>query len=178
MTFGHVFIATSLDGFIARLDGDIEWLHHIDSKGEDHGYEAMIEAVDGIIMGRNTFEKVLRFSEWPYSKPVIVLSGSLNSDDLPDTLRSEVEVSSATPKALTEVLKQRGWRRAYIDGGQVIQSFLREGLVATLQIARIPRLIGQGVPLFGALESDIILEHIETQSFPSGLISSVYRIVG
>ena len=176
MTTGHVFIATSLDGFIARLDGDIDWLQEIDTAGEDHGYDEMIESIDGWVMGRGTFEKVLTFEDWPYTKPVIVLSRTLGRGDIPAALRERVRLSAAEPKAVMAELSRNGWRRAYIDSGQVIQSFLREGLIATMRIARIPRLIGQGRPLFGTLQRDLILEHVETHSFPSGLVSSLYRV--
>ncbi len=176
MTTGHVFIATSLDGFIARPDGDIGWLHEIDAAGEDHGYDAMLESVDGLVMGRRTFDKVLSFEAWPYTKPVIVLSRTIDGGDVPAALRERVRLKQAEPQALMAELDRNGWRRVYVDGGQVIQSFLREGLIETMQIARIPRLIGQGVPLFGTLEEDVPLEHVETRSFPSGLVSSLYRV--
>lgn len=176
MPTGHVFIATSLDGFIARADGDIEWLHEIDAAGEDHGYDAMMASVDGLVMGRNTFQKVLTFGEWPYGKPVIVLSKLLSEASIPAELKGRVEISDASPKALMEELGDRGWHRVYVDGGRVIQSFLRDDLIETLQITRIPRLIGQGAPLFASLQKDVLLQHIETTSFPSGLVSSTYRV--
>ncbi len=176
MTTGHVFIATSLDGFIARPDGDIDWLHEIDAAGEDHGYDAMMESVDGLIMGRKTFEKVLTFQDWPYTKPVFVLSRTLDADAIPATLREFIKVTTAEPQVLMAELNQKGWHSVYVDGGQTIQSFLRNGLIDTLRIARLPRLIGRGVPLFGMLETDVFLEHVETRSFSSGLVSSLYRV--
>ena len=176
MTTGHVFIATSLDGFIARPDGDIGWLHALEAAGEDHGYDAMMASVDGLIMGRKTFETALAFESWPYEKPVVVMSRSMDADRVPAALFGRVRVTRAAPRDLMAELDRAGWRRAYVDGGAVIRSFLREGLIETLQIARIPRLIGEGLPLFGALERDIALEHVATTSFPSGLVSSLYRV--
>ncbi len=176
MVTGHVFIATSLDGFIARPDGTIDWLEHQDTGAEDHGYDAFMASVDGLVMGRGTFETVRQFDPWPYAKPVIVLSQTMSEADLPDRLDGHVEISRETPVDLMERLSTTRWSRAYVDGGQVIQSFLREGLIETLTLTRIPILIGSGRPLFGTLPQDVQLEHLETKSFPSGFVSSTYRV--
>jgi dihydrofolate reductase len=124
MTTGHVFIAVSLDGFIARRDGDIDWLENQGGENEDNGFAEMMASVDGLIMGRATFQKVLSFGEWVYEKPVIVMSRSLTQSDVPDHLRGRVRLSNSTPKALMGELSAEGWARAYVDGGKVIQSFL------------------------------------------------------
>lgn len=175
MITGHVFIATSLDGFIARADGQIDWLESQDTGAEDHGYDTFMASVDGLIMGRGTFETVSAFSEWPYAKPVVVMSQTLESADIPSSLEGRVELSRETPTELMKRLSEKGWSRAYVDGGQVIQSFLRENLIETLTVTRIPILIGSGRPLFGEVPADIQLEHLETQSFPSGFVSSTYQ---
>ncbi len=177
MTTGHVFIAVSLDGFIARRDGDIDWLENQGGENEDHGFAEMMASVDGLIMGRATFQKVLSLGEWIYEKPVIVMSQSLTQSDVPDHLRGRVRLSSSTPKALLDELNAEDWSRAYVDGGRLIQSFLSEGLIEDLWLTRIPILIGDGLPLFGPIPHDINLEHLDTKSFPSGLVSSKYRIV-
>lgn len=176
MTTGHVFIAVSLDGFIARQDGDIDWLMKQQTADEDHGYDAFMASVDGVIMGRGSFEKVLTFDDWPYHKPVVVMSRTLNDADIPDHLRGKVQISGHEPGELMHDLADSGWAHAYIDGGKVIQSFLRAGLVSDITLTHIPILIGEGLPLFGRLDRDIDLEHLETRSFPSGLVSSKYRI--
>lgn len=174
---GHVFIATSLDGFIARTDGGLDWLPGLDAyPGEDYGYDAFMASVDGLVMGRNTFEIVLAFGEWPYPKPVIVLSRTLDASSLRADLKDKVEFSSLAPRELMRDLALRGWSRVYVDGGRVIQSFLREGLIADMAITRVPVLLGQGLPLFGSLEGDIKLRHEETRGYPSGLVSSRYII--
>ena len=178
MTTGHVFIATSLDGFIARRDGDLDWLTKYSAEGEDHGFAAMMASVDGLIMGKGTFQKVLSFDQaWPYEKPVVVMSRSLKETDIPDHLSGQVRLSDATPKAVMNELSAEGWRRAYVDGGKLIQSFLAEGLIENIWLTRIPVLIGEGLSLFGPVPHDIELEHLETQSFPSGLVSSKYRVI-
>lgn len=176
MPSAHVFIATSLDGYIARKNDDIDWLTHFSSRGEDHGYNTHIARMDGIIMGRGTYEKVLTFDQWYYEKPVLVLSRSLDPASVPDNLRDKVEVLAATPAEAMDLAASRGWQRVYADGGQLIQSFLRAGFIEDMIISRIPILLGEGISLFGPLVEDIALEHIETKSFPSGLVQSHYRV--
>ncbi len=176
MTEGHVYIAVSLDGFIARPDGDLDWLMKQPTDGEDYGYEAFMASVDGLIMGRGSFEKVLTFPDWPYAKPVVVLSRTLRSADIPDALEGRVRVLSASPPQVMERLAAEGWRHAYVDGGRIVQSFLRDGLIRDLTLTRIPILLGQGRPLFGPLDRDIDLKHIETKTFTSGPVQSRYEL--
>ena len=171
-----VFIAASLDGYIARSDGDLDWLvGRSESDGGDHGYADFMESIDTLVMGRKTFEKVLSFDPWPYTGTrVIVLS--TGSVGVPDALKSTVEVVSLEPEALLRYLGVTGARRVYVDGGQTIQRFLRAGLIHEMTVTRAPVLIGSGVPLFGGLSEDIEWEHIETQAFSNGLVQSRYRV--
>lgn len=177
MITGHVFIAVSLDGFIARQNGDLDWLMKQPTKGEGHGYDAFIESVDGLVMGRGSYEKVLTFGDWPYEKPVVVLSSTLSDADIREDLRGKVRIVDAEPREVMETLSEEGWRRVYVDGGQVIQAFLREGLVRDLTITHIPVLLGSGIPLFGPLDHDIDLKHLETITFSSGLVQSKYEVI-
>jgi len=176
MTTGHVFIATSLDGFIAREDGELDWLMKQPTAGEDYGYDAFMESVDGIVMGRKTYEKVLSFGEWSYPKPVVVPTRTLTEESIPEHLAGRVSVSQEAPAELMQRLGAEGWKRAYIDGGQVIQSFLRAGLIETITVSRIPILLGSGIPLFGGLDEDIDLRHVETKTYPSGIVGSQYEV--
>lgn len=176
MITGHVFIATSLDGFIARKDGDIQWLLSRDDPSENHGYDDFIADIDGIIMGRGSYEKVLTFDAWPYNRPVVVLSRQLRSAPVPEELKGRVHFSDLSPRAVMDKLAKDGWRRVYIDGGQIIQSFLREGLITDMVITHIPVLIGEGLPLFGTLGRDVSLTHVRTKTFASGLVQSHYRV--
>lgn len=176
MTAGRVFIATSLDGFVARTDHRIDWLTRQATAGEDHGYEAFMAGVDGIVMGRGSFESVLAFPEWPYQKPVIVMSSRLVDSDIPSHLTSKVRLTRLDPIALMASLHEAGWQRAYIDGGSIVQSFVREGLVEELTVTLIPVLIGQGIALFGQVNADIDLDLISSKAFPSGLVRNHYRI--
>ncbi len=179
MTTGHVFIAVSLDGYIARLDGAIDWLvESWPEVGHDYGYAEFIGNVDGLVMGRATFEKVLTFPTWLYEKPVVVLSQTLHASDVPPALEGRVRISAAEPAELMQELHRDGWRRAYIDGGKVIRSFMAQGLIEDLVITRLPILIGTGLPLFGgALDADIRLSHIETTTHTSGFVQSRYAVI-
>ena len=172
-----MFIATSLDGFIAREDGAIDWLTegNAGEKGEDYGYQAFIDTVDVLVMGRGTYEQVLGFGAWPYKKPVVVLSSG--EVDVLDKLAGSVEAMSASPPEVVRRLEERGFRHAYIDGGKTIQGFLEAGLIQRLTLTTIPILIGRGIGLFGALSRDVRLRHLETQSFSSGLVQSRYEVV-
>ena len=167
-----VFIATSLDGFIARLDGRIDWLPE---DCEPHGYEEFIASVDAIVIGRHTFQTVLGFGGWAYGKKqVIVLSNTLAELKLPDG--AVCDLMKGNPTDVVAQLSKRGIQHAYIDGGVTIQGFLREGLIQRLVITRIPVLLGSGIPLFGAVPNDIKLKHQATRSYPSGLVQSEYTI--
>lgn len=176
-TTGHVFIAMSLDGFIARSDHSIDWLLRQKTDGEDHGFDAFISGVDCMVMGSGTFRTVADFDPWPYKVPVVVMSRSLGKTEIPERLQDSVEISGESPEQLMAGLKSRGWNRAYVDGEQVIQSFLRAGLIEDMTVTVIPILIGEGRRLFGALEKDIDLELTYTKSFPSGLVSNTYRVI-
>jgi dihydrofolate reductase len=126
-------------------------------------------------MGRNTFEKVLTFDGWPYgTKPVVVLTH--RSLDIPESIAQFVEAISCSPIELINRLSKQGAEHLYIDGGNTIQGFLDAGLIQRLIITRIPILIGDGIPLFGQLQRDIALRHIETRAFPGGLEQSEYEV--
>jgi dihydrofolate reductase len=168
-----VFIATSLDGFIARQDGALDWLPA--DGGEPHGYTEFMATVDAIVIGRKTFETVLTFDEWPYGKkPVVVLSS--RPADLAAPAGAVCDMMAGTPHEVVARLSQRGMKHLYIDGGVTIQRFLEAGLIQRLIITRIPVLLGSGIPLFGPVSRDIRLEHVATRSYPSGMVQSEYLI--
>jgi len=167
-----VFIGTSLDGFIARPDGALDWLPA--DGGEPHGYDEFIATVDALVIGGNTYDTVLGFNGWPYgAKPVFVLS---TRKVAPAPAGAVVEQMSGDPLEIVLALNTRGIQHIYVDGGITIQRFLRAGLIQRLIITRVPVLIGTGIPLFGALERDVVLQHISTRYFSSGLVQSEYRI--
>ncbi len=177
MTTGHMFMAMSLDGYVAREDFGLDWLMKQKTDGEDHGYAAFMESVDGLVMGSGSFQTALTFEAWPYEKPVVVLSKRLKSEDIPDDLRDKVSISALEPLQLMASLSEQGWTRAYIDGGKVIQSFMRAGLIADMTVTVVPILIGAGKRMFGALDADIDLQLLDSKSFPSGLVTSRYKVL-
>jgi len=169
-----IFIGTSLDGFIARPNDDLDFLPT--GGGEPHGYNEFVASVDVIVIGRRTFEKVLTFGAWPYGdKRVVVLSS--RPIDLSIVSGGVVEQMAGSPTEIVSQLAARGAHDLYVDGGITIQRFLRAGLIQRLIITRVPVLIGEGVPLFGALPHDIRLNHVGTRHYPSGLVCSEYRVV-
>ncbi|MEM8672853.1 MAG: dihydrofolate reductase family protein [Cyanobacteria bacterium P01_G01_bin.67] len=173
-----VFIATSLDGFIARIDGKLDWLDAANAtvpEGEDCGYRDFMESIDVLIMGRKTYEQVLSFGEWSYAcKPVVVLSS--NPIKIPPSLVSTVSHSAESPRELCDRLSEEGAKRLYIDGGNTIQRFLAEGLIDDLTITVIPIILGTGIPLFDNLKQDILLKHIATKTYDFGFVQSTYKV--
>lgn len=174
---GHVFIATSLDGYIARPDGNIDWLLARDDPGEDHGYDDFIADKDMVVMGRGTYESVLGLDEWFYTRPVLVLSRQLAGTAVPERLAGKVRFADWTPEQAMAQLAREGVRRVYVDGGQVVQAFLRAGLIEDMVVTSVPVLLGAGRRLFGELAGDVPLQLMASRSFPSGLVQSAYRVL-
>jgi len=169
-----VFVGTSVDGFIARPNGDLDFLPP--DGGEPHGYNEFMASVDALVIGRKTFETVLAFPVWPYgSKRVVVLSS--RPVDLSAVRGGVVEQMGGPPAEIIAKLTATGAHHIYVDGGITIQGFLRAGLVHRLVITRVPVLIGEGIPLFGTLPRDLCLRHIATQPYPSGLVKSEYEVL-
>ena len=179
MTKCSVFIATSLDGFISRPDGSIDWLNEANTlipAGEDCGFAQFMAGVDALVMGRNTFEQVLTFGEWLYGlTPVVVLSRQLNA--LPANAPGTVSLSAEEPAALVAHLSAMGLNHLYVDGGLTIQSFLAAGLIDEITITLIPLLLGDGKPLFGKLPGDVKLELISSQAYEFGFVQNTYRVL-
>jgi dihydrofolate reductase len=168
-----VFVGVSVDGFIARRNGDLDFLE--EGGGEPHGYTEFIASVDALVIGRNTFEKVLTFDPWPYGdKRVVVLSS--RPVDFSGVRGGVVEQMSGTPAEIVSKLAASGAGHLYVDGGITIQRFLRAGLVQRLVVTRVPVLIGDGIPLFGTLPGDVRLHHVATRHYASGLVQSEYKL--
>lgn len=172
----EVFIATSVDGFIARPDGDIAWLvGRPTPEGEDFGYAAFMDGIGALVMGRQSFDKVTQFAEWPYPVPVIVLSRSPGAVTVPEALRNRVRVSATAPADLLRDLGRQGVRRVYVDGGQVVRAFLAEGLIRRMIVTLIPVLLGQGRPLWGHGAGDVELALVGARQFANGFVAVEYR---
>ncbi|HUA79602.1 MAG TPA: dihydrofolate reductase family protein [Dyella sp.] len=168
-----VFVGISVDGFMARADGALDFLP--EGGGEPHGYDEFMSTVDALVIGRKTYETVLGFGAWVYGeKPVFVLSSHALA---PPPDGAIVQRMFGDPHAIVSKLGAQGIRHAYVDGGLTIQGFLRAGLIQRLVVTRVPILIGTGIPLFGPLAGDIKLKHIATRSYASGLVQSEYEVV-
>jgi dihydrofolate reductase len=164
----------SVDGFLARPDDELDFLHT--GEQEPHGFEEFLASVDVVVIGRRTFEVVLKLGHLALygKKRVVVLSS--RPLDFSSVKGGVVEQMSGEPTEIAKQLKSRGFQHAYIDGGITIQRFLAAGLVDRLVITRVPVLIGEGIPLFGRLPRDVSLRHVATRSYNGGLVQSEYEI--
>ena len=168
-----VFCGVSVDGFLARPDGALDFLEIGGS--EPHGYEEFIKTVDVIVMGRNTYDFIRPYKPWPFpaGMRVVVLSSRPLE---PPASGWKIEPMSGEPAQIVAKLTESGAKHIYVDGGITIQRFLRAGLVDRMIVTRLPVLIGQGIPLFGSLEKDVKLKHIATREYKGGLVQSEYEV--
>jgi dihydrofolate reductase len=169
-----VFIGMSVDGFIARPNGELDFLPP--GGGEPHGYDEFMGSVDALVIGRGTFETVLSFPEWPYGKKRVVVLSS-RPLDFSGVRGGNVEQMSGPPAEIVSKLAASGSEHLYIDGGITVQRFLSAGLIQRLIITRVPVLIGEGIPLFGTLPHDIRLRHVATKHYQSGLVQTEYEVL-
>jgi dihydrofolate reductase len=170
-----VFIARSLDGYIADKNGGLDWLSSVPNPEHlDLGYGKFIKGMDAIVMGRTTFDIVRSFDiEWPYKIPVFVLSNSMKS--LPEGFENKAEIVNGLLSEILELIHKKGYTRLYIDGGVTVQNFLKEDLIDELIITTIPILLGGGTPLFGKLPKEMEFEHVESVLHLDALVQDSYR---
>lgn len=169
-----IYIATSLDGFIAKKDGSIDWLTEIPNpEGNDFGFNDFIKNIDAIVIGRNTYELVLSFGGWPYTKPVFVLSSTLQT--VQERLVGKVEIINDNPETVVSLLNSRNYMNLYVDGGKTIQRFLKHELIDEIIITRIPILLGGGIPLFAELTKEQKYKHVKTEIYNETLVKSHYK---
>lgn len=170
-----VFIASSIDGYIADKRGGIEWLQAVPNPDhDDMGYKLFMKEVDALIMGRNTFETVCGFDiDWPYAKPVYVLSRTLKS--MPSKFRDKAELVHGDLKEVLEHIHAKGQNQLYIDGGGTIQSFLREDLIDDLILTTIPIVLGGGIPLFSEQDTQLEFDLVETKVFLGQVVQRHYQ---
>ncbi len=177
----HVFIATSLDGYIARPDGGLDWLLQAQASapaGEDFGHARFMQGIDALVMGRKTYETVLGFDPWPYpGLPVHVMSRR-GAVAIPAALAGQVRPACLPPGGLLQSLAQAGTRRVYLDGGELIQAFLADGLVDTMTITTVPVLLGSGRRLFGPLPADGHWALAEVRHWSNGFVQASYCRAG
>lgn len=170
-----VFIATSLDGYIAGPNGELDWLNSIPNpEHKDTGFGELMQEIDALIMGRVTFETVCNFGgDWPYNKPVFVLSHSLK--EIPKHLQGKVFLQKGVLEDILQQIRQQGFHRLYIDGGQTVQKFLAEDLIDELRITTLPILLGAGIPLFAELASPLAFHHLKTVVYLDQMVQTHYQ---
>ncbi len=172
----HVFVAISLDGYIADAQNGVEWLNaYPQDLGENSAFNVFMGSMDALIMGRNTFEAVHSFQQWPYTIPVWVMSKTLAS--LPEGYNGKATLCSDNIEVTLKKASEQGFKNLYIDGGRLVQSFLQKDLIDSITLTRIPIILGGGVPLFGELAQTSTFEHIHTQVLEGGLVMSGYARV-
>ena len=171
-----VFVGISVDGFMARKNGGIDFLPT--DGGESHGFNEFYASVDAVVIGRKTFEWVVDYGGWAYGERmrVVVLSSKPLDLSVARERGGKVEQMAGDPVDIVEKLEASGVQHAYVDGGVTIQRFLRAGLIQRLTITRVPVLIGEGIPLFGALPRDIKLRLVTAKDYPSGLSKTEYEV--
>lgn len=160
-----VFIATSIDGYIADANGNIDFLHSIPNpEGDDIGYTEFMKGVDALIMRRTTFETVCSFDvPWPYDKPVFVFSNRLT--EISSEYQGKAFLVNVELNAVIEQIHEKGYRKLYIDGGKTIQSFIKEELIDEITITIIPIILGGGTPLFGDTRQEQRFKCTETKRY-------------
>lgn len=169
-----VYIATSLDGFIADRNDGLDWLGAVPNPdGDDFGFVEFMESVDALLMGRKTFDAVRSFDcEWPYQKPTYILSSTLT--EIPADLEGKAFIVRGPLQEAFKVIREAGHDTIYVDGGNVIQGCLEEDLIDEMMIFRMPVLLGGGVPLFGNLSKEMSFEHKDTEVFLNAIVKSHY----
>ncbi len=168
-----VYIATSLDGYIARKDGNLDWLMESPNPDKsDYGFSAFLDRIDGLLMGRSTFETVVGFGQWPYTKPVFVLSSTMKK--LPDGYQDKARIVNGDLRDVIKSLNKDGIKKIYVDGGKTIQSLLELDLIDEMIITRVPILLGSGIPLFGDMKNEIKFRLVDTEILNKDLVRSTY----
>ncbi|MCR4318461.1 MAG: dihydrofolate reductase family protein [Planctomycetes bacterium] len=171
-----VYCGTSLDGFIARENGGIDWLSCVpDPPGEDYGFKEFFATVDALVLGRKTFEFAAQPGHWLYGDTQVFVLGS-REVRIPEMCAKTTTWLSGAPEEIAKELGSRGYEHIYVDGGKTIHGFLQAGLVTNIVVTVLPILIGSGIPLFGPLEEDVLLELVGTKSFENGLVQLRYEV--
>lgn len=171
-----VFCGLSLDGFIARPGGEVDFLDPGDYRDGDMGFGAFLSSVDCLVMGRNTYDFVASAAEqWPYGEtPVTVLTH--RPLEPPGAIAEHIAVSDQRPEIVMSELEESGRSHAYVDGGMTVQSFLAEGLIDELILTVVPVLVGEGIPLFASSGTDTPLDLVRTELFSNGFAQLHYCV--
>lgn len=166
-----IYIAASIDGYIARKDGSLDWLDRVGGFDEDYGFQKLLNSIDALIIGRKTYEVATTVPD-PYpGKRVVVLSNSLNS------VRKDMELYRGDLSELLKKLHKDGIKHIWIDGGTTISQFLSLQMVDMMTLSIIPVILGSGIPLFNVIDREIPFRVISSQAYPSGLVQLRYETI-
>lgn len=170
-----VFIGHSIDGRISDRNGGLDWLQSVPNPDNiDMGYGKLMDEVDALVMGRTTFEVVCSFDmEWPYTKPVFVLSRTMES--VPEPYSNKAALLKGSLDEVLAQIHEKGHKRLYIDGGGTIQGFLKEDLIDEMVLTTIPVLLGGGAPLFADLPKELKFELVESTVYLDAIVQNRYR---
>jgi dihydrofolate reductase len=167
-----VFIASSLDGYIATRDGSLEWLDGAARSDEDYGYEPFLDSVDALAMGRGTYDHIAQLDPMPFGgRPVFVFTHR------PPPPRDGVTFWQESPQSALALWRNAGLGRVYVDGGNLISQFLAQGLIDDLVLTKVPVLLGEGLPLFHPIPVTTELRLESVKSWPSGMVNLSYSRV-
>lgn len=167
-----VFLGASLDGFIARKDGSLDWLKPFDESGENYGFDEFFASVDTVLLGRKTYDVVLGFEKWFYAGKRCVVA-----THRPAASRHGEAFMAGSPGELLTQLEATGSTRVYVDGGSLVSQFLGAGLIDALTISVAPILLGEGTPVTPNIGKDVRLDLREQRAFKSGMVQLRYAIV-
>jgi dihydrofolate reductase len=165
-----VYIAMSIDGYIARQDGGLDFLDRVGGFDEDYGFQKLLGSIDALIIGRKTYEVAITVPD-PYpGKRVVVLSNNLNS------VRTDMEQYRGDLPTLLTKLHKEGIKHIWADGGVTISQFLDLQMVDAMTLSLIPVILGSGIPLFNPIGKEHACRLISSQSYPSGLVQLKYEM--
>ena len=167
-----VYIAISIDGYIARSDGNLDWLDRVGGFDEDYGFQTLLDSIDAVILGRKTYEAAATVPDWPYKgKRIVILSNTLK------TVREGAEIFRGDITQLLSQLNSDGIKHIWIDGGLTISKFLNLQMVDSMTLSVIPVILGAGIPLYHAIDKELSCSLVSSQSYPSGLVQLKYEIL-
>jgi dihydrofolate reductase len=168
------YVAVSADGFIASRDGRVDWLERFQSP--ELGYEAFLAGVGAVVLGRATYEQSLTFGPWPYPDRRGLVVSSKPIAELPPEVR--VVTAAELPRALEALRSEVRGDVWIVGGGRTARACLAAGLLDEIELYLVPRLLGDGIPVFERHERFVALRCLEARAFENGIVQVRYAVEG